>query len=85
MAHKLHASSSEYSVSALDFFYAPPTQTSVEKGTWVGVYPIASVLDTGPTEFQFEGKQQEFLDLANTLLYVTIKPVINQNSTVVLK
>ena len=75
MAHKLHASSSECSVSTLDLFYAPPTQTSMEKGTWVDVHPIASVSDTGPIEFEFEGKQQEFLDLAHTLLYVNIQPV----------
>ena len=64
MAHKLHASSSDCSVRALDLFYVPPTQTSMEKGTWVDVHPIASVSDTGPIEFAFEGKQQEFLDLA---------------------
>ena len=62
MAHKLHSSSSECSVSAFDLFYAPPIHTSVEKGTWVDVHPIASVSDTGPIEFEFEGKQQEFLD-----------------------
>ena len=56
MAHKLHASSSECSVSALDFFYVLPTQTSEEKCTWVDVHPIASVSDTGPIEFEFEGK-----------------------------
>ena len=78
MEHRLHASSSECSVSALDLFHVPPKQTSVEKGTWVDVHLIASVQDTGPIEFEFEGKQQEFLDLAHTLLYVTaqlVKPV----------
>ena len=56
MAHKLHASSSGCSVSALDLFYVPPTQTSVEEGTWVDVHPVASVSDSGPVEFEFEGK-----------------------------
>ena len=60
MAYKLHPRSSECSVSALDLFYVPPTQKSVEKGTWVDVHPIASVSDTGPIEFEFEGKQQDF-------------------------
>ena len=75
MAHKLHASSSECSVSALDLFYVTPTQTNVEKFTWVDVHPITSVSDTGPIEFEFEGKQQEFLHLAHTLLYVTVQLV----------
>ena len=81
MAHKLHASSRECSVSALDLFYVPPTQTSVEKGTWVDVHPIASFSDTGPTEFEFEGKQ-EFLDLAHTLLYVTVQLVKSDGSEI---
>ena len=38
----------------------------MEKGTWVDVHPIASVSDTGPIESEFEGKQEEFLDLAHT-------------------
>ena len=80
MAQKLHTSSSECCVSALDLFYVPPTQTSVEKGTWVHVHPKASVSDTGPIEFEFEGKQQEFLDLAHTLLYVTVQLVKSDGS-----
>ena len=75
MAHKLHTSSSECSVSALDPFYVPPTQTSVERGTYADVHPIASVSDTGPIEFELEGTHQEFLDLAHTLLYVTVQLV----------
>ena len=75
MPHKLHASSNECSVSALDLFYVRLTQTSVEKGTRVDVHPIASVSDTGPIELELEGKQQEFLGLAHALLYVTVQLV----------
>ena len=75
MAHKLHASSKECSVSALDLFYVPPTQTSVEKETSVDVYSIESVSDNEPIESELEGKQQEFLNLAHMLLYVTIQLV----------
>ena len=70
MAKLLHGSSDECAVSALDLSYVPPTQTSVTKGVWVDVHPIASVTESGPIEFEFEGKRQEFLDLAHTLLYV---------------
>ena len=80
MAHKLHASSSECCVSAWNLFYVPPTQTSVEKGTWVDVHPVASVSDTGPIVFEFEGNKREFLDLAHMLLYVTIQPITSDGS-----
>ena len=80
MAHKLHAGSNECSISALDLFYVPPTQTSVEKGIWVDAHLIASVSDTGQIEFEFEGKQQEFLELAHMLLYVTIQLVKSDGS-----
>ena len=70
MESQQHASSNECAVSALDLFSVPPTQTSVTKGTWVDIHPLASVTDSGPIEFEFEGKRQEFLDLAHTLLYV---------------
>ena len=53
---------------------------SIEKRTWVEVHPITSVSDTGPIEFEFEGKQREFLDLAHTLLYVTIQLVKSDES-----
>ena len=82
MVHKLLASSSECSVSALDLFYVPLTQTSVEKGTWFDVHPIASVSDIGPIEFAFEGKQQELVDLAHTLLYVMVQLVRSDGSEI---
>ena len=82
MEHKLHASSSECYVSAQDLFYVPPTQKSVEKGSWADVHSIASVSDTGPIEVELEGKQQEFFDLAHTLLYVTVQLVKSDGSEI---
>ena len=55
----------------------------MEKGTWVDAHPIASVSGTGPIEFEFEGKQQEFLDLAHTLLYITVQLVKSDGSEMV--
>ena len=80
MAHKLHESSSECSVSAMDLFYVPPTQTSVEKGIWVDVHQLAFVSDTGPIEFESEEKQQNFSDLTYTLLCVTVQLVKSDGS-----
>ena len=68
--------------SAYDLFYVPPTQMRVRKGRWVDVRPKASISDTGPIEFEFEGKQQEFLDLTHTLLYVTIQLVKSDGSEI---
>ena len=69
MAHKLHANSSECSISALVLFYVLPTQTSVENGTWVDDHPIASVSDARPIVFEFEGKQQQLLIRYSTSRY----------------
>ena len=52
----------------------------MEKGTWVDVHPVRSVSDTGPVEFEFERKQQEFLDLAHMVLYVTVQLVKSDRS-----
>ena len=82
MAQTLHASSSECYVPALDLFYVPSTQTRVEKGTWVDVHPIASVLRIGSIQFEFKGKQQQFLDLAHMLLYVTVQLVKSDGSEI---
>ena len=54
----------------------------MKKGSWVDVYPIASVSDTEPTEFEFEGKQQELLDLAHMLLYVMVQFVKSDGSEI---
>ena len=54
----------------------------MEKGTWADVHPIASVSDTGTIEFEFEVKQQEVLDLAHTLLYVTVQLVKSHGSEI---
>ena len=54
----------------------------MEKGAWVDVHPIASVSDIGPIESEFEGKQQKFLDLAHTFLYVTVQLVKSDGSEI---
>ena len=59
-----------------------PTQASVDKDTWVDIYPIAFVSDTGPNEFQFEEKHQEILDLTHTFLYATVQLVKSDGSEI---
>ena len=51
----------------------PPTQTSVETGSWVEYHPLITVGDGSPVEFDISGTGEDYVDLANTLLYVQVK------------
>jgi hypothetical protein len=48
----------------------PPTQTSIESGSYVEYNPISSISDGTPIEFVVGGSGQDYIDLANTQLYV---------------
>ncbi|XP_005101436.1 uncharacterized protein F54H12.2-like [Aplysia californica] len=70
----LHQSSAETVDSALDLFSLPPTQTSVENGMYVEFLPLSSLGPSATVEFAINQKgSSEFLDLANTYLYVKAK------------
>ena len=69
----VHDDSCECVTSNLDLFSVPPTQTSVEFGTLVDYHPITNVADGGPIEFDIPGSGMDYLDLANTMLYVRAK------------
>src|SRR6185436_17838974 len=69
----IHPQSCECVKSELDLFAVPPTQTSIETGTWIEYNPVNSVAHGVPLEFQIQGTGQEYIDLANTLLYVAAK------------
>ena len=60
-------------MSELDLFSVPPTQTSVENGTWVEYHPLTTVGDGSPIEFDISGTGEDYIDLANTMLYVQAK------------
>jgi len=60
-------------MSELDLFSVPPIQTSVENGTWVEYYPLTTVGDGSPIEFDISGTGEDYIDLANTMLYVQAK------------
>ena len=59
--------------SELDIFTVPPTQTSIETGNWVEYNPIATLDDGSSIEFSVSGSGQDYLDAANTQLYVKAK------------
>ena len=71
----VHEQSCECTKSELDLFSVPPTQTSIENGTWVEYHPISTIADGTPIEFEIPGNGEDYLDLANTYLYVQAKIV----------
>ena len=66
----VHPQSCECIKSELDIFAVPPTQTSIEHGQYVEYNPIAAIALGQLIEFNIPGGGQDYLDLANTQLYV---------------
>jgi len=66
--------------SELDLFSVPPTQTSMEHGSWVEYHPLTTVADGSPIEFDVCGSGDDYVDFANTMLHVKAK-VTNENGT----
>jgi len=69
----VHEQSCECTKSELDLFSVPPTQTSIEQGSWIEYHPITSVVEGSPIEFDVNGSGEDYVDFANTLLYVKAK------------
>ncbi|XP_033729791.1 uncharacterized protein F54H12.2-like [Pecten maximus] len=76
----VHQNSCECVQSELDLFDTPPTQTSVEDGYWHQIGTVTSVNDGGPYVFDVSGAGDDYLDLANTSLYVKAQ-ILNNDST----
>lgn len=73
----VHQDSCECVKSELDLFQLPPTQTSIEAGTWVHYHPIAPLNDGGCIEFVVPGSSgEEYIDPAHTLLALTAKVIL---------
>lgn len=69
----IHESSCECTKSELDLFSVPPTQTSIESGSYVEYHPISSITGNGPIEFDVSSSGEDYLDLANSFLFVKAK------------
>ena len=76
----IHSQSCECVKSELDLFTVPPTQTSIEQGHWVEHHPLSTITDGGPIEFSISGSGDDYLDLANTHLYVRAQ-IVNADGT----
>ena len=66
--------------SELDIFSVPPTQTSIEDGIVVDYHPIASLVDTGPIEFDIPASVEHYLDRAHVYLHLAVKITKNDGS-----
>ena len=70
MATLVHPSSAESTTSQLDLFSVPPNQTSLEKGSFTEYHPVSVLTSTGPIEFTISAENSNYIDLANSFLYV---------------
>ena len=68
----VHEQSCECTKSELGLFSVPPTQTSMEQGSWVEYHPMTTVTDGWLIEFDISGTGEDYIDFANTMLYVTL-------------
>lgn len=66
----VHPDSCECTKSELDLFAIPPTQTSVEHGYWELKGLTSALTDQGPYEFSVSGAGDDYIDLADTYLFV---------------
>jgi hypothetical protein len=78
----VHPQSCECTKSELDLFIVPPTQTSIEAGSFVEYNPIATISQGTPIEFSITGAGQDYLDLSNTQLYVRAQIVKGNNEPI---
>ena len=61
----IHEHSSECSITPLEWFCIPPTQTAVEKTHDVDYQPLTSIRPGAPIEFYVPASTEEYLDLKN--------------------
>ena len=76
----VHPNSCECTKSELDLFEVPPTQTSVEHGYWEQKGLTSALTDQGPYEFAVSGAGDEYIDLANTYLFVKAQIVADDDT-----
>jgi hypothetical protein len=78
----IHTQSCECTKSELDIFQIPATQTSVESGSVTEYNPVSAIAHGLPIEFYIQGSGQEYIDLANTQLYVRTKITLGNGDAI---
>lgn len=76
---RLHHLSHDTPLSPLDLWVVPPTQTSVERDLELELRPLTSIKSNSQVEFELQLAENEYLNLAETYLYV--KAQVNINKT----
>lgn len=76
----IHDHSAECSLSPLEWFCIPPTQTAVEKTYDVDYQPLTTIRPGAPIEFYIPASTEEYLDLKNTRLHITCRIVKNDGT-----
>ena len=66
---KIHEDSQETVAAQLDYFQTPNTKTSILDGTDIEISPVFDS-DGSTVEFDFQGSQTNYIDLAETRLHV---------------
>ena len=66
----VHPDSCECTKSELDLFALPPTQTRVEHGYWEQKGLTSALTDQRPYKFSVSGAGEDYIDLADTYLFV---------------
>ncbi|XP_072046822.1 uncharacterized protein F54H12.2-like [Amphiura filiformis] len=69
----LHDHSCPCTLTQLDLFTIPPTQTAITAGNWDEYHPISNLLDGSPIEFNVAGTPEEYVDLSQTKLHIKAK------------
>ena len=59
----VHEQSCECKKLELDLFSVPPTQTSMEQGSWIEYHPLTTVADGSPIEFHVGASGEDYIDL----------------------
>ena len=70
MASLIQPSFVESTTSQLDLFSVPPSQTSLDEGSFTEYHPVSILTSTGPIEFTISAKNSYYIDFANNSLYV---------------
>ncbi|XP_014206381.1 uncharacterized protein F54H12.2-like [Copidosoma floridanum] len=69
----LHSHTDPCLKSELDLFSVPLTQTALEANRWVHYKPVSSLSDESPIEFVISSQNEDYIDLAHTMLRVNVK------------
>jgi hypothetical protein len=75
-----HESSEPATIAELDLFNLPLTQTASESEYCLHIRPISTITANSVVEFVFGGEGRDYLDLARSRLYMKIK-LLHQDGT----